>query len=372
MIVAIVLGFYVLVCVSVVLFNCWKVVSEKLYRRSFERRKENCLLWLRDIAERHTPLLPDEQRTLAEELARSLRSNHAVLAFHAAMEDAEKSDPKTFEGALPLVAEVIQRLYPFYADRSAQKQAYYSFLVTRFQMMNYAPSERVTAYLLEQIRAAKSLYNLENALRAVYSSGQLSLVLRALRTLDGKDGILLHEKLLVDGLLTFEDREALIAALWEQFPLCSTQMCRLLLDYIRFASGAWGEQMLALLERTDELEIRIACLRYLGKYPDERFRVPIYRLTEESRSAEWELCAVCMTALAAYPGDETLRLLKQGLCSQNWYVRYNAALSLRVLAVGTEQLQDILTGDDRYAREMLQYRLGLTAAAETEKEAVPV
>lgn len=371
MIVPIVLGFYVLVCVGVVFFNCWKVVSEKVYRRSFERRKKDDLQWLEDLRSLSAPLTADEQEEIAEQMTRSLRSNRAVLAFDAAMEEAERAEPVTFRAYIPLIAEIIQRLYPRYAEQNARKQAYYSYLLARFQVMRCAPSERIADWLLEQIREAKSLYNLENALRAVYASAQIPLVLRSLRALDGTDGIHLHEKLLVDGLLTFGDSDALIAALWKELPLCSPQMRRLLLDYIRFASGAWGKEMLALLEQTDETETRIACLRYFGKYPDERFRAVLYRITEEV-GAEWELCAVCMTVLAAYPGERTLALLKTGLCSRNWYVRYNAALSLRALRVGAEQMQDILTGSDRYAREMLQYCLGLTAQTETEREAVPV
>lgn len=145
-----------------------------------------------------------------------------------------------------------------------------------------------------------------------------------------------------------------------------------------FTSGAWSAQMLALLEQTDELETKIACLRYFGKYPNERLRARLYRITEESGAAEWEICAVCMSVLASYPGEETLRLLKSGLCSRNWYVRYNAALSLRALKVSAEQMQDILNGNDRFAKEMLQYRLGFQPEAEnrseteTEREAVPV
>lgn len=371
MIVPIILGFYVLVCISVALFNCWKVVSEKLYRRSFLRRKKKYLQWFWDMKSAPAPLSPDEQEQTAEEMARSLRSNRAVLAFHAAMEEAEVLDPESFGAYLPLIAEIIQRLYPRYAKQNARKQAYYSYLLAHFRVMRCAPSERIADWLIEQIREAKSLFNQENALHAIYSSAQIPLTLRALRALDGTDGVLLHEKLLVDGLLTFDDCDALIAALWEHIPLCSTQMQRLLLDYIRFASGAWRQEMFALLEQTDETETRIACLRYFGKYPDERFRAVLYRIAEES-SAEWELQAVCMTVLAAYPGERTVALLKTGLHSRNWYVRYNAALSLRALKVGAEQLKDILSGEDRYAREMLQYRLGIAAQTETEREAVPV
>lgn len=371
MIVPIVLGFYVLVCVGVVIFNCWKVVSEKVYRRSFERRKEDDIRWFEDLRSFPVPPTADEQAEMAEHMTHSLRSNRAVLAFDAAMEEAEAADSAAFRVYIPLIAEIILRLYPRYADQNARKQAYYSYLLARFQVMRCAPSERVADWLFEQIREAKSLYNLENALRAVYASAQIPLTLRALRTLDGTDGICLHEKLLVDGLLTFGDNDALIAELWKELPLYSAQMRRFLLDYIRFASGAWRKEVLALLEQTDETETRIACLRYFGKYPDERFRAVLYRITEEA-GAEWELCAVCMTVLAAYPGERTLTLLKTGLCSRNWYVRYNAALSLRALKPGAEQMQDILTGGDRYAREMLQYCLGLAAQAEAEREAVPV
>lgn len=43
---------------------------------------------------------------------------------------------------------------------------------------------------------------------------------------------------------------------------------------------------------------------------------------------------------------------------------------LQALKVGPEQLRDVLDGDDRYAREMLCYRLGLAGRAEG--EVVPV
>lgn len=139
-----------------------------------------------------------------------------------------------------------------------------------------------------------------------------------------------------------------------------------------FASGAWREQVLALLQSTQELELRLSCLRYFGKYPDERVRPLLYSLGRQTEAAQWEPCAVCMSVLAAYPGEETLSVLKLGLRSRNWYIRYNAALSLRALHVSPEQVQDILTGEDRYAREMLQYRLDQRANTHALGEKVPV
>lgn len=363
MIIPVFLGFYLFVCISVVLFNCWKSLSGLWIRWRFAWNKRRFQRWFWRGGSQYTMLTDWQQYQLVRRMGRRLGSNGRMQAFHAAMDELESQHPELLARCMPLMAAIIRQAFPDYADRSAMKQAYYSFLVTRFQVMRYAPSERLTAYLLEQIRAEKSLYNLENALRAVYSSGQVSLVLEALKALDGATQIFLHEKLLVEGLLTFPRRNELIAALWEHFAHYGKEMQELLLDYIRFASGAWKEPMLRLAQTTGDLEIRIACLRYFARYPDERLRPMLYTIARQSDEAEWELRAVCMTVLASYPGGETIFLLKEGLRSRNWYVRYNAALSLRSLQVSEADVQDVLTGSDRYAKEMLQYRLGLGGAA---------
>lgn len=373
MIVPVVLGFYIFICISVVLFNCWKVLSSKLLGWRLRCRKRRFWHWFQHQA-RDWQALPERRREhLCSRMAHRLRRSGRMMAFHATMDEIQQQLPRQYELCLPLTASIVQAALPYYAGKAGMKQAYYAYLVTRFQLMKHAPSERLTAFLLEQVREKKGLYNLENALRAIYSSSQPSLVLEALRVLDGAEDIFIHEKLLVDGLLTFEDRDGLIALLWQCFSSFGSQMQELLLDYIRFASGAWQDQMLSLVQSTQELEVKIACLRYFGRYPHERMRAMLYQLAADANAAEWELCAVCMTVLAAYPGEETIALLKGGLHSRNWYVRYNAALSLRSLKVGVEQVLDIMEGDDRYAREMLQYRLELhpeeLAAARAVREA---
>lgn len=361
MIVPVVLGFYIFICISVVLFNCWKIFSGMLVRWRFRIRKRRLWRWLVQCRAGSQELSPRSRDRLLRRMSRSLRRNGRMMALHAAMDEIQQQLPRLYDDCLPVAASVVHAALPRYMGRSGMKQAYYSFLVTRFQVMKYAPGEQLTAFLLDQVREGKSLYNLENALRAIYSSNRPRLVLEALHALDGAEDVFVHEKLLVDGLLTFEDSDGLIAALWEAFPGFGSRMQQLLLDYIRFASGAWRNEMLALAQSTQDLEVKIACLRYFGRYPDKRAFPMLSTLAADANGPEWELCAVCMTALASYPGDITLALLKDGLRSRNWYVRYNAALSLRSLNADPEQLRDVLEGDDRYAREMLEYRLGVRA-----------
>ena len=49
--------------------------------------------------------------------------------------------------------------------------------------------------------------------------------------------------------------------------------------------------------------------------------------------------------------------MRRAVHSRNWYVRYNAAESLQKLGMNYEKLLDIIRGGDRYAREMVMYRL---------------
>ena len=74
-----------------------------------------------------------------------------------------------------------------------------------------------------------------------------------------------------------------------------------LLDYIRYASSNWKDEMLSMLETSQDMEIQIACVRYFGRYQDER-SVPFCFITsKKKKEGFWELQNACISALAVYP-----------------------------------------------------------------------
>ncbi len=71
----------------------------------------------------------------------------------------------------------------------------------------------------------------------------------------------------------------------------------------------------------------------------------------------WEYAAISASCLAGYPGDDVTAALMEAMHSSNWYVRYNASISLESLHLEYSDLIEVVGGRDRYAREMMMYRL---------------
>ena len=77
----------------------------------------------------------------------------------------------------------------------------------------------------------------------------------------------------------------------------------------------------------------------------------------KQENLEWEYKAIGASALAKYKSKEVIDVLKDALKSNNWYIRYNASESLVSLDVEYMELVDIYNGADRYAREILEYKI---------------
>ena len=149
----------------------------------------------------------------------------------------------------------------------------------------------------------KSLYCRENALRALYSSEDIHAVVQALTFLDANEQLLPHKKILTDGLLSFDKKEELIPLLWKKMSEFHPRMQVTLLDYIRYASSNWKDEMLSMLETSQDMEIQITCVRYFGRYQDERSVSFLLHHAEEEKEGIWELQNACVSALAMYPGN---------------------------------------------------------------------
>lgn len=169
----------------------------------------------------------------------------------------------------------------------------------------------------------------------------------------------MHEKVITEALLSYTgEAAALIQGLWSHLEDFAPRIQRAVLDYIRFQSGDYRGRMLELMvdSRRDK-ELRLAAIRYFGRYPYPPARGPLLDFLLDRDPSHWEYAAISAAALAGYPGEEVVGALLRAMNSANWYIRSNAASSLEAHGLSYEEMLRVLSGEDRYAREMLQYRL---------------
>lgn len=344
------IGCYAVICLSMIAYNCFCILFFRGRDDYVARHSRQCSALLSDPDSLDNP-------KKYRRLKRHLRRVDDLLAFSDALETLKKEQPERYAACQDQAARLLCSLVPVYSRRAAMQQACFAHTLAQFGVAKRHLTEEMTRFLLEMLHDS-SVYCRENAMRALYASGRTDLVMRGLRRVD-ESGDFFNARLITEGLLSFDgDRESLISVLWAELPALRTEMQVAVLNFIRFGSGQWADAMLALLKETTDVEIAIACLRYFGRFPDHR-ALPLVE-QQAQQTEQWEIAAVAMAVLASYPGENTVQLLKQGLSSRNWYVRYNAAASLCRLNVTYEQVRDMLEGQDPYARQMLLFQLERT------------
>ena len=258
------------------------------------------------------------------------------------------------------------------AETGAVSERHLRFMERRLRRVNgMAAFDAALETMLLDLLHESSIYCRENAMQALYTSGDAQIIVRALRIIDASS-LYYHSKLLSDGLLNYTgDTWELADALWEAFDAFQPWMQVTLLNYFRFSSGAYCEKIHALLnDPAQDDEVRFACLRYLGRYPYPPAYADLLRYATPSENARWEYAAIASFVLASYPGAETAAVLKRNLYHPNWYIRFNASKSLEQLGFGYRDLIDVIEGNDRYASEILRYRFDVRELEERKEDAV--
>lgn len=346
---------YIFICLSMILFN---VACIYLFRRRDKRQNTLCGQYETMLCGWLADGMP--QGAALARLCRRLAGAQHLAAFEEALAWLVREHP---QGATRLLADSLplwEGLMARCLRGEEMKAAYLAFVLAKYRVCAGRPCGALQEGLFALL-GRKNLYCRENALRALYASGDADAVARGLRALS-RTGLFHHNKLVTDGLLTFTGSHgALAQLLWAQMGELNVELQVAVLNYLRLSTGSYGPQMLALLqdEARDD-EVRYCAIRYLGRYADtapQGAAGALRALLADPDPLRWNYAAIAAAALARYPGPATVAVLKQALHSANWYVRFNASQSLNDLQVPYLELVDILNGSDRYAREMMLYRL---------------
>ena len=300
-------------------------------------------------------------------LCKKLDRTAGITAFDKALESVFSNEPDMAQKYLVETFYVFEYLTHRYITKDTIKIAYFPYILHKYNILNHYDSEKVLDALLELLRSV-NVYCRENTLKALYSMQRPDVVVASLKIID-KNLSFHHSKLICDGLLNFKgDKEILKVMLFESFNAYSTSMQLNVLNYFRFGNIRCDKEMLELLSNEKaNSELRFAAIRYFEKFPNDEAESIIWAIAENLEGRTWEYQAIASSALKSYPGNVTFRILVENLSSANWHVRQNSAISLEKLGYTYHDLINVFDGNDRYAREIMRYRLDKRKAEEAVK-----
>lgn len=348
---------YGFVCLSMLAFNILYNLAMKGSQRRLERKGTHLAVRMESQLRRIRQGLPVEPGHLSF-LRRRLTRVGCLLAFDRALERLpdRESDPAA---ALYLhqIHPVLLQLAMLYWKRDSLQAAYFAYFLARHRLEQGMPMDSLQEIMVAYMKK-DNLYCRMNALQALYAFGSPERVAEAV-LLQDRTGAFFHEKVLTDGLLSFQgDHGRLIRLLWAEFERVSDKTRLSILNYIRFRTGDYRREMYDIMQDpARDKELRLSALRYFGRYQYPPARAALIAFVRSRDAAHWEYAAVAATVLAQYPGEDTAAALMEAVHSANWYVRYNAAASLEHLQLHYSDLIQVMGGRDRYAREMMMYRL---------------
>lgn len=359
---------YIAICISMIFFN---IVYYFVLRLNDHQLKKKALRfeWMlqSELARIDSGLRASVEHK--QYLLRKLKRISFLTAFDRSLESAFAAHPDCAEKYLISVLPVFVHLATHYRTKDDIRRAYFPYILRKYHIPQYDESGAISQALFELLYS-KNVYCRENALSAIYSSGNARDVMRALKIID-QNASFHHPKLICDGLLDFSgSKEELAACMWEQFENYTTGMQLNFLNYIRFAGIRTDLQMLSLMnDEQRHPELRFACIRYFELFPNPDALEYIYAFADTQSQEEWEYQSIATSALKSYPGARTVEILMKNLSSPKWHIRRNAAISCKALGLTYDDLTAVFEGNDRYAREMLRYHFDRREAEKEGKNA---
>ena len=348
--------FYIAICVSMIVYNCVYVFVLSHREKSLGAKTEK---YAKLISEQ---LQLIEEGKAAEEkhkkyLCKTLERISHITAFDKALEDSFANNPHLTEKYITEIYPVFLHLARKYKNKDTLRVAYFPYILYKYDMLLRDKTGEIEETLFELLRST-NVYCRENALKAIYTAQNPRSVVKALKVID-KNKSFHHSKLITDGLLALKCDKALLKdTLFESFDAYSVKMKVSILNFFRFGAILCDDEMLALLDNEKvNREIHFSAIRYFEKFPIEAARRLVQDYAENKRGDSWEYKAIASSALKSYPDDTTFRILVNNLSDYNWHVRLNSAVSCEKLGYTYNELINVFDGNDRYAREILKYRL---------------
>ena len=293
---------YGLVCVSMLVFN----LLYGLYLQSDDRKMERREAKIRRRVETYLEEFRNEPDGISQPIQvkhlawirRRLSRISGLLAFDQLMEELDERDAAC-EAYIRQLQPVFLYLATVYLRRESTQAAYYCYFLAKHRLRRHMDTDPFQQVVLSYLKR-NSLYCKINALKALCSFGSPTILMAALSELGDGQESQIHEKVVTESLLSYTgDADVLIEFLLVRLERFALPIQRAVLDYIRFQSGNYCGRMLEILrDASRDKELRLAAIRYFGKYAYPPARALLLGFLQDRDPTRWEYAAISAMALA--------------------------------------------------------------------------
>lgn len=343
---------YMLICLFLLFYNIIYIIKSDISKKLMKKRSS---YWKGEILKQISFLQKQEniEKRHLRNLEKKLVKIEELIYYVAALDSLNGHD--TFEIYLQNIFVTQQTLALKYAKKDSMSRAFFAYIISKYPSCNGDEIRPIMRILISYLDDS-TIYCRENVLNALCALGNIQAVENALQILNDNHWFH-HKKLLSDGLATFSgDKEKLMEVLWKHINDWDENIMISVVQFITICGGQYQEVFFPmLLSDNTNIEIRLGIMRYYRRYAYEPVREILYSFLQDDNIDE-NLIIVAALVLDRYPGEETIDILKEALHHHNWYVRRNAASSLYNLRVELNTLDNILEGDDPYAKDILNYK----------------
>lgn len=346
---------YGAVCLSMIIFNFLCIL---VFKNRESREKQQSISFTDRIKKELAEMEKGEPLSEKEYcfLIKKLSSIGNLAAFDRSLLELEAENPQEKEAYIQKLHAVFLYLTSVYVKKEDVQSAYFLSFLNRHGVSRLREFDVLIAEVMPYFRKDSVFCSLK-AMDTLFISGQVENVLKGLRILNQKDDYI-NSRLIVTGLSSFTgDAKRLMLALQKKFDSYSVSLRAAFIDYFSSITVNCDDFVFTILsdDRQNE-ELRYSAIRYFGRRHSEKAYPLLCKFAMRTGKDQGVYISQAVRSLAIYPGDKTVGILKAALCSPNFHVRYNATLSLERLGISYNELADILSGDDRYAKEMVTYQ----------------
>lgn len=356
-----VFGYIIFYLVLTILFGVAQLIIAKSQKQFDENVSKNSLKW----SEYFRKAVDNDDFSINNSALRKLKKPVELNGF---FEELRNTDANIRNNIIDNNFDRIISLFRKTKDETIKADFAYQISLTE---MDDAIREKYVPGFMKELLKGKSIYLRENALRAIYTTKNVDTVIDALHWMSDQD-IFHNEKLIIDGLLSFAgDKDELCRTIVKRLKSFNDNYRDAMVGF--FFAYRWNEnddELIELLNDNDAgIETICAIARNIGRNKCEKNKRALIDLIKKySVDEQISPAIVAISFMGQYEGDqEVIDLLLTQLSSKDWYIRMNSAKSLIESGLSKEQIEEVLNGNDKFAKDALEYML-LEVTKTKEKE----